>query len=81
MVGGLHRGHGGRRDLGGLVLAGGVVVAPFAALSEDAAQVAAAAVAPVEAAYHLDLRAENVMALATYAAGLAVVAGRPRFAG
>ena len=29
--------------LGGLVLAGGLVVAPFAALSEDAAQVTAAA--------------------------------------
>src|SRR5215213_8417013 len=50
--------------LGGLVLAGGVVVAPFAALSQDAAQVTAAGPAPVEAAYHLDLRAENVMALA-----------------
>jgi multicomponent Na+:H+ antiporter subunit A len=67
--------------LGGLVLIGGVVVGPFATLSEDAAQVAAAGPAPVEAAYHLDLRAENVMAVATYALGLALVAGRPVFAG
>ena len=67
--------------LGGLVLAGGVVVGPFAALSQDAAEVAAAGPAPVAAAYHLDLRAENVMALATYAVGLALVAGRPGFAG
>ena len=67
--------------LGGVVLAGGMLVAPFAALSEDAAEVTAAGPAPVEAAYHLDLRAENVMALATYAVGLALVAGRPAYTG
>jgi multicomponent Na+:H+ antiporter subunit A len=67
--------------LGGLVLAGGVLVGPFAALSEDAARVTAAGPVAVEAAYHLDLRAENVMAMATYALGLALVAGRPALAG
>jgi multicomponent Na+:H+ antiporter subunit A len=67
--------------LGGLVLAGGLVVEPFAALSEDAAQVTAAAPVAVAAAYHLDLRAENVMALAAYAAGLMLVLGRGALAG
>jgi multicomponent Na+:H+ antiporter subunit A len=67
--------------LGGLVLAGGVAVGPFAALSEDAARVTAAAPVRVAVAYHLDLRAENVMALTTYAAGLALVLARPRLGG
>jgi multicomponent Na+:H+ antiporter subunit A len=67
--------------LGGLVLAGGLVVAPFAALSEAAAEVTAAAPVAVAAAYHLDFRAENLMALATYALGLVLVAGRPALAG
>jgi multicomponent Na+:H+ antiporter subunit A len=63
--------------LGALVVAGGVVVGPFAALAQAAARVTAAGPVQVDAAYHLDLRAENVMALATYAAGLALVFGRP----
>ena len=63
--------------LGALVVAGGVVVDPFAALAQAAARVTAAEPVQVDAAYHLDLRAENVMALATYAAGLALVLGRP----
>jgi multicomponent Na+:H+ antiporter subunit A len=67
--------------LGGLALAGGLVVAPFAALSEDAARVTAAGPVAVAPAYHLDLRAENVMALAAYAAGLALVLGRPALVG
>jgi multicomponent Na+:H+ antiporter subunit A len=67
--------------LGGLVLAGGVLVGPFAALSEDAAEVTAAGPVAVAPAYHLDLRAENLMALAAYAAGLVLVLGRPALAG
>ncbi|MFL6265239.1 MAG: hydrogen gas-evolving membrane-bound hydrogenase subunit E [Actinomycetes bacterium] len=63
--------------LGALVVAGGVVVEPFAALAQAAARVTAAEPVQVDAAYHLDLRAENVMALAAYAAGLALVLGRP----
>ena len=67
--------------LGGLVVAGGVVVAPLAGLSQAAAEVTAAAPVAVDPAYHLDLRSENVMALATYAAGLALVLARPRLGG
>ncbi|MET0227254.1 MAG: hydrogen gas-evolving membrane-bound hydrogenase subunit E, partial [Actinomycetes bacterium] len=63
--------------LGALVVAGGVVVEPFAALAQAAARVTAAGPVQVEAAYHLDPRTENLMALATYAAGLALVLGRP----
>src|SRR5215218_1716999 len=63
--------------LGVLVVAGGVVVEPFAALAQAAARVTAAEPVQVDAAYHLDLRAENVMALAAYAAGLALILGRP----
>ena len=63
--------------LGALVVAGGVVVGPFAALAQAAARVTAAEPVQVDPAYHLDLRAENVMALAAYAAGLALVLGRP----
>lgn len=63
--------------LGALVVAGGVVVEPFAALAQAAARVTAAGPVQVDAAYHLDTRTENLMALATYAAGLALVLGRP----
>jgi multicomponent Na+:H+ antiporter subunit A len=51
---------------------GGVVVGPFAELSATAAEVTNGAPAPVDAAYHLDARAENLMALAAYAVGSAV---------
>jgi multicomponent Na+:H+ antiporter subunit A len=60
--------------LGGLVVAGGIVVEPFLRLAEEAATATLAAPVAVEAAYHLDLRAENVMALATYASGLVLLA-------
>jgi multicomponent Na+:H+ antiporter subunit A len=63
--------------LGGLVLLGGIAVRPYAALAEDAAEVTAAAPVEVTPAYHLDLRAENVMALAAYALGLALLLGLP----
>ena len=67
--------------LGGLVVAGGVLVGPFASLSQAAAEVTAAAPVAVDPAYHLDLRAENVMALATYALGLVLVLARPQLGG
>src|SRR5215211_4945995 len=67
--------------LGGLVVAGGVLVEPFAGLSQAAAEVTAAAPVAVDPAYHLDLRSENVMALATYAAGLVLLLARPRLGG
>jgi multicomponent Na+:H+ antiporter subunit A len=66
--------------LGALVLVGGVVVGPFAALAQDAARVTAAGPVEVDPAYHLDTRAENLMALAAYALGLALFLGRPRLA-
>ena len=66
--------------LGGLVVAGGLLVEPFAGLGQAAAEITAAAPVTVDPAY-LDLRAENVMALATYAAGLALVLARPRLGG
>ena len=47
-----------------LVVVGGVVVGPFARLAEAAAAVDPRRAGPVDPAYHLDLRAENVMALA-----------------
>jgi multicomponent Na+:H+ antiporter subunit A len=50
----------------------------LASVSQAAAEVTAAATVAVDPAYHLDLRSENVMALATYAAGLALVLARRR---
>jgi multicomponent Na+:H+ antiporter subunit A len=64
--------------LGALVVVGGVAVGPFAALAQAAARVTAAGPVTVDPAYHLDARAENLMALAAYAAGLALFLGRPR---
>lgn len=59
-----------------LALAGGVFVEPFAALAADAASDTAARPVTVEAAYHLDTRSENVMALGAYVAGLLLLAAR-----
>ncbi len=56
---------------------GGLVVEPFAVLAQDAARATLQGPAEVAAAYHLDTRAENVMALAAYAAG-AVLLAAPR---
>jgi multicomponent Na+:H+ antiporter subunit A len=49
--------------LGAIAVAGGIVVEPFAALAEDAAGT------PLDPAYHLDARSENLMALAAWGAG------------
>lgn len=62
--------------LGGLAIGGGTVVAPFADLARDAAAVTSAGTAKLDVAYHLDARAENLMALAAYALGLLVLAAR-----
>lgn len=53
--------------LGALVLVGGVLPGPFADLGGDAT-----------VAYHLDTRAENLMALGAYAIGLTLFAARAR---
>jgi multicomponent Na+:H+ antiporter subunit A len=60
-----------------LVVAGGLVVAPAADLAGAAAAVSFAGLKPIEAAYHLDARAENLLALATYGLGALIVATRP----
>jgi multicomponent Na+:H+ antiporter subunit A len=62
--------------LGLLVVAGGVVVRPFAELARDAAAVTHGGPLEVDVAYHLDARAENLMALGAYAVGLLLFAGR-----
>ncbi len=54
----------------------GIVVGPFAALAEAAGAATFGAPTPGEPAYHLDLRAENLMALAAYAVGAALLALR-----
>jgi multicomponent Na+:H+ antiporter subunit A len=57
------------------LLLGGFQPSPFAALAEPAAADAHGAPAPVEAAYHLDARVENVMALSAIALGVLLVLG------
>jgi multicomponent Na+:H+ antiporter subunit A len=66
--------------LGALVVAGGIVVEPITALAAGAAGDVVGRAVELKTAYHLDLRSENVMALATYAAGAAVLAARPLLA-
>ncbi|MBX5440726.1 MAG: oxidoreductase [Solirubrobacteraceae bacterium] len=67
--------------LGTLVVAGGIAPGPFAALAEDGAAVTAGGPAPVDVAYHLDGRTENVMALAAWLAGALLLVARPRLQG
>ena len=61
--------------LGVLVVAGGIVVQPFADLASDAAAVTAATPVDLHPAYHLDTRAENLMALGAYATGALLLGG------
>jgi multicomponent Na+:H+ antiporter subunit A len=61
--------------LGALVVVGGVLVGPFADLAQDAAVVTQGGEVELEAAYHLDARAENLMALGAYALGFLLFAG------
>lgn len=60
--------------LGLAVLLGGAFAPPFADLAAAAARASAGAVPPIEPAYHLDARAENLMALAAYATGILLLA-------
>jgi multicomponent Na+:H+ antiporter subunit A len=60
-----------------LAVVGGLVVEPFAHLARDAAAVTHGGAVSVEPAYHLDTRAENLMALAAWALGAAVLAVPP----
>jgi len=65
--------------LAAVAVAGGVLVEPFARLAQGAAVVTHGGPVVVDPAYHLDARAENLMALAAYAAGaLVLIAPRLR---
>jgi len=65
--------------LGGLVLAGGIVVEPLARLAAAAGEATFGAPTPADPAYHLDARAVNLMALATYALGISLYLTRARW--
>jgi multicomponent Na+:H+ antiporter subunit A len=60
-----------------VALAGGVAVEPFARLAEDAAAVTHAGAVALAPAYHLDARAENLMALAAWALGALLLVAAP----
>ena len=59
--------------LAAVALVGGFAVGPLAGLASDAAAVTHGAAVDVSPAYHLDARAENVMAVAAWALGAAVL--------
>ncbi len=65
--------------LAAIAVAGGLAVGPFADLAADAAEVTAAAPVSISPAYHLDLGAENLMALLAWGLGaLALLLRGPR---
>jgi multicomponent Na+:H+ antiporter subunit A len=64
--------------LGALAVVGGVVVGPFAELASAAGTATAGEPVAAEVAYHLDARAENLMALGAWGGGLALLALVPR---
>ena len=59
--------------LAGVLAVGGFFVGPFADLAQAAGAASLGSPAPISPAYHLDLRAENVMALAAYAGGAVIL--------
>ena len=59
--------------LGVVTIAGGIAVGPFRRIAEEAASVSFGAPIELSLAYHLDTRPENMMALAVYAIGTAIV--------
>jgi multicomponent Na+:H+ antiporter subunit A len=68
--------------LGGLVvLVGGSSAEPYLGLALAAGSDSLGASATVSAAYHLDARPENLMALATYGLGVLLMAARPLWSG
>jgi multicomponent Na+:H+ antiporter subunit A len=67
--------------LGGLVLAGGLAPEPFVDLANAAAEASLGAASSIEVSYHLDARAENVMALLAYALGGAALASQRAWRG
>lgn len=67
--------------LGGLAVFGGIFVGPYLALALAAGSDSLGAPASVGAAYHLDARPENLMALATYGLGALIILLRPAWSG
>ena len=67
--------------LGGLALFGGILVGPYLGLALAAGSDSLGASANVGAAYHLDARPENLMALATYGLGAMIILLRPLWSG
>ena len=63
--------------LAAISVAGGIVVEPFARLAEGAGAVTYGAAVDADPAYHLDLRAENVMALLAWALGAGILLLQP----
>ncbi|MFO7573418.1 MAG: hydrogen gas-evolving membrane-bound hydrogenase subunit E [Gaiellaceae bacterium] len=62
--------------LGGLVLVGGLYPEPFVRLANAAAEASLGTATSVDVAYHLDARAENVMAVLAYAAGALILSSQ-----
>jgi multicomponent Na+:H+ antiporter subunit A len=62
--------------LAGLGIVFGVVVTPIADLAESAGEATLGAPIDIHPAYHLDARAENLMALAAYGVGALLVVSR-----
>ena len=67
--------------LGALALFGGILVGPYLGLALSAGSDSLGASANVGAAYHLDARPENLMALATYGLGVLIILLRPLWSG
>lgn len=67
--------------LAGLALFGGVIVGPYLDLALAAGSDSLGSPASVGAAYHLDARPENLMALATYGLGALIIASRSLWSG
>ena len=67
--------------LAALSFLGGLAVSPLAELAADAAAVSHGAPVELHPAYHLDARAENLMALAAWALGALILFARRRLHG
>lgn len=67
--------------LGALVVGFGVAVGPLVGLAESAGAATTGAAVTLKAAYHLDARAENLLALAAYGGGALLFALLPRLDG
>jgi multicomponent Na+:H+ antiporter subunit A len=67
--------------LGGLAVFGGISVGPYLALALAAGSDSLGSAASVSAAYHLDARPENLMALAAYGLGALMILSRPLWSG